>query len=64
MMPAAAVLRRLLVMTLLLCASAMPSHGQSDANSGPAKLVIGTMRVPPFVLRSDDGRWSGLSIEL
>lgn len=29
-----------------------------------AKLVIGTMRVPPFVLRGDDGQWSGLSIEL
>jgi polar amino acid transport system substrate-binding protein len=30
----------------------------------PAKIVVGTMRVPPFVVRSDDGQWSGLSIEL
>jgi ABC-type amino acid transport substrate-binding protein len=26
--------------------------------------VVGTVRVPPFVLRSDDGQWHGLSIEL
>ncbi|RWN64609.1 MAG: transporter substrate-binding domain-containing protein [Mesorhizobium sp.] len=28
------------------------------------KLVVGTMRVPPFASRGDDGVWSGLSIEL
>lgn len=44
----------------------VPSYGHADAGAGqpPAKIVVGTMRVPPFVLRSDDGQWSGLSIDL
>lgn len=60
----AATLLRLLVLTLLLWAPAAPSHAQSEASGSPAKLVVGTMRVPPFVLRSDDGEWSGLSVDL
>jgi ABC-type amino acid transport substrate-binding protein len=40
------------------------TNGKADAGAPPAKIVVGTMRVPPFVLRSDDGNWSGLSIEL
>jgi ABC-type amino acid transport substrate-binding protein len=67
----AAMLRRLLALALLawastapLCLSAVPSRAQSETSVVPAKLVVGTMRVPPFVLRSDDGQWSGLSIEL
>ena len=44
----------------------VPSPLQADAGAGQlrAKIVVGTMRVPPFVLRSDDGQWSGLSIDL
>ena len=38
--------------------------GKPTSSASPAKLVVGTMRVPPFVLRSDDGQWSGLSIDL
>lgn len=39
---------------------------QADAGTGQprAKIVVGTMRVPPFVLRSDEGQWRGLSIDL
>jgi polar amino acid transport system substrate-binding protein len=40
------------------------SNARAQVAATPAKIVVGTMRVPPFVLRSDDGRWSGLSIEL
>src|ERR1700749_3085364 len=47
---------------LWLCADLMST--KADAGTVPAKIVVGTMRVPPFVLRSDDGNWSGLSIEL
>jgi polar amino acid transport system substrate-binding protein len=39
-------------------------HADVDAGQPRAKIVVGTMRVPPFVLRSDDGQWSGLSIDL
>ena len=42
----------------------MPSHAQTPAGGNPAKLVVGTMRVPPFVLQGDDGQWSGLSVDL
>jgi polar amino acid transport system substrate-binding protein len=60
----AAALRRLLALMLLLWVSIAPSHGQADASGSPTKLVVGTMRVPPFVLRSDDGQWGGLSVDL
>jgi len=41
-----------------------PLHADAGAGQPRAKVVVGTMRVPPFVLRSDDGQWSGLSIDL
>lgn len=47
---------------LWFCADLMTA--KADAGALPEKIVVGTMRVPPFVLRSDDGNWSGLSIEL
>src|SRR5262245_17712181 len=49
---------------LLVWISAAPSHGQAGAAANTTKVVVGTRRVPPFVLRSDDGQWSGLSIDL
>jgi ABC-type amino acid transport substrate-binding protein len=55
-------LHRLLAAILLICICSVPSHGQSEV--GTKKIIVGTMRVPPFVLRSDDGQWSGLSIDL
>ena len=50
------------VVALWFCADLM--NAKAEAGSLPAKIVVGTMRVPPFVLRSDDGNWSGLSVEL
>jgi polar amino acid transport system substrate-binding protein len=61
-MTSLAVLLRLLAMALFLCAGVVPSSGQAETST--KKIVVGTMRVPPFVLRSDDGQWSGLSIDL
>ena len=60
----AATSRWLLAVSLLLALSLAPTRAQSPVNPHAARLVVGTMRVPPFVLRSDDGEWSGLSIEL
>ena len=60
----AKMLLRFLALSLLLCGSVLPSHAQTGERESPAKLIVGTMRVPPFVLRSDDGQWGGLSIEL
>jgi polar amino acid transport system substrate-binding protein len=51
---------------LLFWTFVVQSQVRADAGAGQpqAKIVVGTMRVPPFVLRSDDGQWSGLSIDL
>jgi ABC-type amino acid transport substrate-binding protein len=59
-MTVVAILKRLLLLPLLFCAL----HAQAQESGSPAKLVVGTMRVPPFVLRTDDGQWSGLSVDL
>jgi polar amino acid transport system substrate-binding protein len=52
-----------LVLVFLVCGLA-PLHAQGPSGGGIGKLEVGTMRIPPFVLRGDDGQWSGLSIEL
>jgi polar amino acid transport system substrate-binding protein len=52
-----------LALLFLVCGIA-PLYAQGLSGDGTAKLVVGTMRIPPFVLRGDDGQWSGLSIEL
>ena len=52
----------LLAFTVAISIFSSASHAQTP--SGNARLVVGTMRIPPFVLHSDDGRWSGLSIDL
>ena len=30
----------------------------------PAKLVVGTIDIPPFAMRQGDGSWEGLSLDL
>jgi len=37
---------------------------QACAGEPAARLVVGTMHAPPFAIHTDDGHWSGLSIEL
>lgn len=56
--------RRWLASSLLLSVLVVSAHGQTHASADSTKLVVGTMRMPPFVLRSDDGQWSGLSVDL
>jgi ABC-type amino acid transport substrate-binding protein len=53
-----------LAVLLLIAAAVVPSRGQTSPPASPGKLVVGTMRIPPFVFRGDDGQWSGLSIDL
>ena len=61
---AAAVALPLFALGILISACLAPSHAQPGATASPQKLVVGTLRAPPFVLRGDDGKWSGLSIDL
>lgn len=59
--------RPAMVSLLLLCLCVPLAQAQFSGGGrefAAAKLVVGAMRVPPFAMRGDDGRWSGLSIEL
>jgi polar amino acid transport system substrate-binding protein len=38
--------------------------GQASTGEPAARLVVGTMHSPPFAIHTDDGHWSGLSIDL
>ena len=38
--------------------------GPAYASAPTAKLVVGAMHAPPFAIHTDDGQWSGLSVEL
>jgi len=61
---AVTAMARVVALAILLLACLAPAHAQSGSTASPGKLVVGTLRVPPFVLRGDDGQWNGLSIEL
>jgi len=43
--------------------SAVPTIAQ-DKSGVPKKLIVGTIILPPFVMKSPSGEWEGLSIEL
>jgi ABC-type amino acid transport substrate-binding protein len=43
--------------------SAVPTIAQ-DKSGAPKKLIVGTMILPPFVMKAPSGEWEGLSIEL
>jgi polar amino acid transport system substrate-binding protein len=60
----AVTLTQVLALAIGVWFSIMSSQGRLEASDIPATIVVGTMRVSPFVLRSDDGQWSGLSIDL
>ncbi len=59
-----AIARPMLALSLLVSLLAVRADGQTEVKASPAKLVVGTMRIPPFVMRTDDGQWSGPSIDL
>ena len=54
------------VFSLLIAFSLLGSfqnlHAQEDSQSD--KLVVATKEIPPFVIKSDTGAWSGVSIDL
>lgn len=56
--------RRRCVLSVLVLALSSPLFGADSAGAPGRPLVIGTKHAPPFAIRSPDGTWSGLSIEL
>lgn len=61
--PSARTTRRLVAVVLLWIGCGF-AQAQQTPSASPNKLVVGTMRAPPFVLRGDDGVWNGLAVEL
>ena len=37
--------------------------GQQDSGA-PRQLIVGTKEAPPFSMKTSDGQWTGLSIDL
>lgn len=54
-----AVIVTLLIVTLF----SVKAHAQND-NTAPSKLLVAVVDAPPFYIKTPDGRWEGLSIEL
>jgi ABC-type amino acid transport substrate-binding protein len=49
--------------SLMLTAMSTNVGGQQSSDS-PQPLIVGTKEAPPFSMKSSDGQWTGLSIEL
>lgn len=47
---------------VLLFASSLPCNA-ADAPAGE-RLIVGTREAPPFAIKTSDGRWTGISIDL
>src|SRR5215472_3076991 len=50
--------------TLFLLALVLISLSPGSTRAAQPPLVVGTHPVPPFVIKGDDGSWSGISIDL
>ncbi len=55
----------LAILILISVLAATAAHPQTTATTPPLKeVVIATKVAPPFVIKSDTGEWTGMSIEL
>ena len=52
------------IVTLLLVTLFSVKALAQDDKSAPDKLLVGVVDAPPFYIKTSDGRWEGLSIEL
>lgn len=53
------IVKGLAVLLILL-----PQVAQAQIPAADDAVIVGTLRVPPFAMRGDDGVWHGLSIDL
>jgi len=59
------VIVRVLVIATLWIFTLLPVNGLAEHYSSvPDKLLVGVVDAPPFAMKTTDGRWVGLSIEL
>jgi ABC-type amino acid transport substrate-binding protein len=52
------------IVTLLIVTLSSVKALSKDDNSAPDKLLVAVVDAPPFYMKTPDGRWEGLSIEL
>lgn len=53
----------MLIALLLLCVSLFTVPAKAALAAGET-LAVGVKEAPPFVMKNDDGSWSGLAIEM
>jgi polar amino acid transport system substrate-binding protein len=60
------MIRTSIALWLIGAMTALTWAGAPRAASAPAaaKLIVGTKHAPPFAIKSEDGTWSGVSIDL
>jgi ABC-type amino acid transport substrate-binding protein len=59
------VIVRVLVIATLWISTLLPGNGLAEHDSAlPDKLLVGVVDAPPFAMKTTDGRWEGISIEL
>jgi ABC-type amino acid transport substrate-binding protein len=49
--------------SLMITVTSTNVGGQQDSGA-PRQLIVGTKEAPPFSMKTSDGRWTGLSIDL
>ena len=59
-----AIVRVLGMVTLLIVTFLSVKALAQDDSGAPDKLLVGVVDAPPFSMKTPDGRWEGLSIEL
>ena len=52
------------IVTLLIVTLFSVKALAKNYNSAPGKLLVAVVDAPPFYIKTPDGRWEGLSIEL
>ena len=57
-------MKRLQKLLLGALAAALLAAGAQAQDVAPEHLTVGVKEAPPFVMRSDDGNWVGIAIEL
>ncbi|MHC5077112.1 MAG: amino acid ABC transporter substrate-binding protein, partial [Planctomycetota bacterium] len=59
------VIVRVLGIVTLWFVALLPVNGLAqDDSSAPNKVLVAVIDAPPFAMKTKDGRWEGLSIEL
>jgi polar amino acid transport system substrate-binding protein len=59
----AALILGALTASFSLVAEATPAHAE-DAALPPTDIIVATKEAPPFAMKSEDGQWTGIAVDL